>query len=651
MAVQACCLEEVDMIRTSNTPVEPTIPVPGKLPHNGHRAGPALLLSLPASLRQLWERGERLSVEDYLRREPGLQADDEAILDLVCTEFTIRAEQGEAPQVDEYTQRFPKYGERLRALLSSSRAAQDGTAAAVRTIPGQGEPAPAATAPAQPRIGKYLVLEALGRGGQGCVYRAFHPALGKEVVLKVGRRPVGEERELRDTLLEEGRLLASLDHPNLARVHDLDFDEGRPFLVMEYIHGRNLEQYAAQEHPGPRRAAGLLAEVARALAAAHRRGIAHRDVKPGNIVIDEGGTARLIDFGLANLRDAWGEEVEPEGTIAGTTAYMAPEQARGETDRVGPASDLFGLGGALYFLLTGRPLFAGATLQESLQRARSCTFDRQALQSAQAPRRLKAICLRLLAADPAARYASADEAARELQAVAQARPLWPWLAVGLAAALGLVWWLGGKPAQPLPGDGATKGQPPAFVQPGVGKRSPPVVSHPSLFVRVAHRERYRDLIAAAPLRTGAAFWVYAEVPPHLHAALFLFNSEGKLEHLGSRAPGAVLRFPPSEGKSAVLSGPPGTELVLVCGRSSGPVTRAQVLAAWGGNGPWPALRGGWVLRLQTDRVVEEQKERGIGGLVDQPDPAGEVLQRLERLRRRLAERFDYFEGLAFAHEK
>src|SRR6266404_3777524 len=131
-------------------------------------------------------------------------------------------------------------------------------------------------------IGKYLILDALDKGGQAMVYRAFHPTLGREVAIKLSRRPLDARQADRDHFISEGKLLADLEHPNLARVYDLDFHEGRPFLVMEYVRGRNLQQVAKQQRLRPRQAALLVAKVARAVAVAHRRGILHQDIKPEN---------------------------------------------------------------------------------------------------------------------------------------------------------------------------------------------------------------------------------------------------------------------------------------------------------------------------------------------------------------------------------
>jgi len=216
-----------------------------------------------------------------------------------------------------------------------------------------------------------------------------------ELVVKVGRDVSGADARDRDRTVAEGRILAELDHPNLARVYDLDFDHDRPFLVMEYVRGRNLRQVAEQQPFGPRQAASLIAKVARALAPAHARGVIHLDVKPDNIVIDEAGQPRLIDFGIARIQDAWAHDTAEADAIRGTLGYVAPEQARGE--QTDGRSDVFALGATLYFLLVGRGPLAGLSVDDVLDRAQRCDFDRQALHSAGIPGALRRICLRAVA--------------------------------------------------------------------------------------------------------------------------------------------------------------------------------------------------------------------------------------------------------------
>ena len=289
---------------------------------------------------------------------------------------------------------------------------------------------------------------------------------------------------------------------------------------MEYVHGRNLEDYARDEPVTPRRAAELVAKLAGALAMVHRRGIVHRDIKPRNILIDEAGEPRLIDFGLARLRNAWSD---PFATSwGGTLAYMAPEQARLEHDRIGPRSDVFGLGAVLYFLLTGRPPFAGADQEETWDRARRCDFDAGALRAAGVPRRLERICRKALAADPADRYATAEEFGRALgEFLRRPARLAVGAAVLLAAAIVVPLGLWARP-------GAPAGDEPA--------------GRPAIEV---HRggEILTDLKDALPLRTGDRLRIRCAIPSGYRASAFWYDSEGRLSELGpaSDRPGPTIR--------------------------------------------------------------------------------------------------------------
>ena len=164
------------------------------------------------------------------------------------------------------------------------------------------------------RIGKYLTVERLGEGGQAQVFRVLHPELAKDFVLKLSRRPIKAKIESQagsDRLRREGRVLAGCDHPNLVRVVDLDVHEGRLFVVMEHVPGLTLDRFVHQYRPGPRQAARLVAELARAVAYLHHRGIVHQDIKPQNVLVDDRGRPRLIDFGLARLQHPWSEDTTP----------------------------------------------------------------------------------------------------------------------------------------------------------------------------------------------------------------------------------------------------------------------------------------------------------------------------------------------------
>jgi tRNA A-37 threonylcarbamoyl transferase component Bud32 len=526
---------------------------------------------------------------------------------------------------------------RLLTEVLALRAAALGLPAATAAGPWPTPVSPVDTGPApapEPRpatVGKYVIVGALDEGGQALVYRAVHPVLSKEVVIKLGRNPCAADQAERDRLVAEGRLLADLEHPNLARVHDLDFYHDRPFVVLEYVRGPNLEQYAQQQRLAPRTAALLVAKLARALAAAHRRGVAHLDVKPRNVLIDEAGEPRLIDFGLARLRHPLARDLDQPGSICGTLAYMAPEQARGETDRVGPVSDLFALGGVLYYLLVGKAPYRGKDARETLDRARRGDWDREALRQAGVPRRLRAICERALAPTPADRYQQAEDLAADLERFARGpRGLVTALAVVatlLLAAFG-GWWL------------VRQGTP-----------SPPPDAPP--LIQVYRGGRVFELRDALPLRSGDQegdrLQLSCDLPLGYHAALFWLDSEGKLLELTANVEvspaGSRDRLVYPRGGVVRLRGPPGTELVLVCAHRSGPIRCEEVAQLFEPKTPLPALPARVLVVLRRDGI-EVVGERALGPV--EANPVSEVRQRLDRLRLKLRERFEFVSGVAFS---
>lgn len=416
-----------------------------------------------ASMSQFLSEGPR--VEDYVRSYPEMGPIEELPLDLIAEEYRARLRFGDRPEQDAYRERFPHAGPHLaEVLLKIREELMPDTRASGVTFPwpppGTSDVALAPPGPvvALEKIGKYHIIGMLDEGGQAEVYRAVNPDLSREVVLKLGRPLLGpSQAAARDRLREESRLLAELDHPAIAKVLDLDFFECRPYLVMEYIRGRNLRQYAEQHPVPPRESAGLVAMIARAIGTAHARGIVHQDIKPKNLLIDEAGQPRVIDFGLARLCNAWRDNTAEPGTVIGTIEYMAPEQARGETDRVGPAADIFALGGVLYFLLTGQAPFAGAGVADSLERAREGRWDDAALSSFGIPRALAAICRRAMELDPADRYATAEEMADALERYLRQPSQLKWLlavlgatAIVVAAMLGIFKMSGRQDTPPGP---------------------------------------------------------------------------------------------------------------------------------------------------------------------------------------------------------
>ena len=284
-----------------------------------------------------------------------------------------------------------------------------------RTEPHSPFGSPSSTPPSAelPRIPGYEVLEVVGRGGMGVVYRARHVRLDRPVALKMLLTGAHASRESRERFLREARMGAGLRHPNIVQVHDMGDQDGLPYFTMEFVEGGNLAQKLAGMPQPPRQAAALLATLAEAVQAAHRCGIVHRDLKPANVLLTADGTPKICDLGLARRLD--GEAgLTWTGTAVGTPSYMAPEQAEAGPQTLGPAVDIHALGAILYELLTGRPPFRAATAAETVRQVISQDPVPPSRLNGKVPRDLEAICLKCLHREPHLRYADAAALAADL---------------------------------------------------------------------------------------------------------------------------------------------------------------------------------------------------------------------------------------------
>ena len=256
-------------------------------------------------------------------------------------------------------------------------------------------------------------MVSLGRGGQAETFRVIHPGFNKTAVLKLAHKSADPARLAR--IVTEGTLLASLPaHRHLVKIHDVDFFEGRVFLVLEDIAGQTLDQYVKERPLDPIWAARTVAAIARAVHIAHEQGITHQDLKPANVLIDGEGQPRVIDFGVAWSRPWWVDGDTP-ASIGGTPNYFAPEQARGQSDQIGRGTDVFGLAGILFFLLMRRPLYTGENQRAVWHQAREMKFDAKLLDRPRIPSRLRAICLKALAEKPQDRFPTAADLAAALE--------------------------------------------------------------------------------------------------------------------------------------------------------------------------------------------------------------------------------------------
>lgn len=286
------------------------------------------------------------------------------------------------------------------------------------------------------KIGRFRILDELGIGGFGIVYRAWDPVTEREVAVKVPRIEVLASAEQRRRFEQEARAAARLDHPHIATVLDAGVDGMVPYITAVYYPGVTLAKWLKQ-HPArvtAREAAVLIKQLAEAVAHAHERGVLHRDIKPSNVLLAYHSDAesatkslaeadpKLMDFGLAKLT-AETQDMTQTGMLLGTIRYMPPEQAAGRTKEIGPASDVYGLGAVLYELLTSAPPFAGDTDLEVLRRIETAEPTSIRLVNRSATRDLETICLKCLEKSPGRRYPAAKALVDDLTRYLSGRPI------------------------------------------------------------------------------------------------------------------------------------------------------------------------------------------------------------------------------------
>ena len=263
-------------------------------------------------------------------------------------------------------------------------------------------------------LGDYKLLEEIGRGGQGVVYRAQQKSLNRTVALKViGLGPWTTQAHLK-RFRREAEAAASLDHPGIVPIYDVGERDGSCYFSMRFVEGGQLDDVVRRTPISIRQAAELVAKVARTVHYAHDHGILHRDIKPGNILLDQQGEPNLTDFGLARLLDSE-STVTRTVEVMGTPSYMAPEQAAGNNTELTNATDVYGLGAVFYQLLTGEPPFVGRTPYETIKLVLESEPRAPRVLNRKIPRELSTICLKCLETDPKRRYHSALALAEDLE--------------------------------------------------------------------------------------------------------------------------------------------------------------------------------------------------------------------------------------------
>ena len=351
---------------------------------------------VPLELEYRLRAGESARVEEYLSRFPAPQAEEAETLELIALEYRVRLDCAERLTVAEYLERFPTLRDTLPAVLGPLRRGPT-------EVPG------------------YEILDELGRGGMGVVYRARHLRLNRLVALKMILAGGHAGPAERDRLRAEAEAIARLHHPGVVQVYEAGECDGLPFVALELCTGGSLVRLLAAGPLPPRDADRLVEGVARGVQAAHSAQVVHRDLKPANVLLGADGAPKVTDFGLAKCLDGSGQT--GSGALIGTPNYMSPEQAAGRGKEAGPATDVYALGAILYECLTGRPPFKAATAMDTLRQVIADEPVAPRRLNAAVPRDLETVCLKCLRKESGRRYASAAALADDLNRFLDNRPI------------------------------------------------------------------------------------------------------------------------------------------------------------------------------------------------------------------------------------
>ncbi len=435
---------------------------------------------LCAELAQRWKLGEQIPAEQFFSQYPTLLAARENAIDLIYAEYRQRETCGQSDVVEMLAKRFPLFADDLvtqidlhQALAGTFSPAQDSLALdsaepedqAKTRLYAASDPTldrplanlysnnnqpPESSAP---QIQGYDILKEIGRGGMGVVFKARHRQLDRFVALKMLLEGPFSKPEHARRFLVEAKASARLQHPGIVQIYEVGQHEGRPFLAFEYIDGGTLAEHIRGRPLQPNAAAAIVESLSRAVQFAHEHSVVHRDLKPGNVMLQQVDTPahatspstilesnqrnsdsnadrdnpdaqllhrfrfKITDFGLAKFVEEHAEQVSGAtvaGDIMGTAAYMSPEQARGDSPKSSPASDIYSLGAIFYELLTGRPPFVGTRPIEVLAQVVADDPVRPSQLVRRMPADLQTICLKCLEKNPNRRYGSALELAEEL---------------------------------------------------------------------------------------------------------------------------------------------------------------------------------------------------------------------------------------------
>ncbi len=387
--------------------------------------------------------------------------------DAILAEYLQQVDRGEAPDRNAWLARYPEFAESLRRYFDDEDALRpledpgppptpagqpdhgyDSTLAALPPSTGRGPHGGQPSAIELPGTAgnRFRILTFLAQGGLGRVLVAEDGELGRKVVIKEIKPKYADDATCRQRFVSEAEITGGLEHPGIVPVYSLgNHCDGRPYYAMRLIYGTTLRSAARTFHqrfsqsPTPmlpivelHQLMRRFIDVCHAVQYAHSRGVIHRDLKPDNVMLGKFGETLLVDWGLAKVigrtdacrdpveqtlrpRSGSGSTATVRGSTLGTPAFMSPEQAAGDPDEVGPASDVYGLGATLYYLLTGKAAFEGRTVPEILAKVKRSEFRRPREVCSAVPAALEAICLKAMARSPADRYPTATDLIQDLE--------------------------------------------------------------------------------------------------------------------------------------------------------------------------------------------------------------------------------------------
>jgi serine/threonine protein kinase len=563
---------------SSPADLSPMVPPAGR---PGRRCVLAELIKMDQEAR--WQAGDHRLLEEYLAYWSELESDRNAIKELLEAECRTRLASGSAPTVAELGERFADVARQIDidALIEEERQEtghggwrETRTAERGDDCADVGERDPPVAAPGE-RFGHHEVRRLIRRGGMATVYEAEDTKLKRRVAVKVPHRYWQASPEARELFLKEAQAEAALRHPGIVTIYEFgQRPDGTCFLVLEYIEGDALDELIERKCVTKEHAAEWTAQIAEAIRYAHLRGFVHRDLKPGNVLVDSDGKIHLADFGLAVHES---DQRQRAGESSGTRAYMAPEQVRGEVQWQDGRSDIWSLGVTLYQMLTGRRPFEGETAAEVCDEI--LNRDPKPLTEIDdtIPDELERICLKCLAKPPPQRYSNAAALARDLRRWQHPRRqrIWPLLATlsAVLAAIFIIWTLWPERTSPTspeePTTESDMGQPPA-----------PVSLEGEITVTIWNEEvpgrRWLSIDEedAVPVRRGDHLRIKAELKPRAYAYVVWIDTQGQaipmypwVDFDWSKRPDGELPVTevmlPNDVEGFSMKGPPGTETLML----------------------------------------------------------------------------------------